>query len=123
VKLFARGPLGLSGDAVAVLGFSEIAGVSWRAGAAGEAEWLVAAARGSAYVSAGLHWFESYSAETRRGLLWRVALGFRLLPGGRWYVGVEPLAVEHLPPAEGAPSPFRSHWAFELAFLVLGFRP
>jgi hypothetical protein len=123
VKLFSRGPFGLSADAVGALGFSEITGWSWRAGAAAEAEWLVTALRGSAYLSAGLHWFESYSEETRRGLLWRLALGLRVLPGGRWYVGLEPLAVEHLPPGPGEPSPFRSHWAFELAFLVLGFRP
>jgi len=123
VMAFDHGPLGLAADGVFVVGHSEQAGWSLRAGANVEAEWLWQSVRTSVYLTTGLHFFMSRSSENRAGLLWRGGVGARFMVGGRWYVAVEPLAIERIPDGEGEYTPLRSRWAWELTFLAVGYRP
>ena len=122
VMFFDRGPLGLAVDGSFLIGHSEQAGWSLRAGGNLEAEWMFHTVRTSAYVTTGLHYFMSRSTENRSGLLWRGGVGARFMLG-RWYIAVEPFAIERLPNGEGEHTPLRSRWVWELTFLAVGYRP
>lgn len=127
VRLVTIGDTNLAVEPAFAVGYSEGDRISYRVGGNVEAEW-VASPLTSLYASTGLHYFYSFTdLETRRGPLWRAALGFRLATSAAGhdrgaYIGFEPLAIERFPNGEGVQTPLRSRWGIEVTFISAGVR-